>query len=211
MNVKLIVVGGKTNKGEVSPVIPLIIGRSRDAGLTVAHSQISRQHCELFEADGRLKVRNLDSMNGTFVDKRRIAEAPLPPGAILSVGPLSFRVDYEPKDATDKTSITANMRVTTDSASVTDSSTIEPDRISPFDIPEPSGGPQAKTPQSTAPDFFALGDVPDNSPSPTTISHEGFSPFSIDQDAETKPADDAQDEPKPKIPPQRKPPKKTDD
>ncbi|MBN2024841.1 MAG: FHA domain-containing protein [Pirellulales bacterium] len=92
---KLIVIGGKASKGEVSLTPPTVLGRSRDAGLAVGHPMISRRHCEVIEQNGLLMVRDLGSLNGTYVGGRRVREAPLPPGARFSIGPLTFRVDYE--------------------------------------------------------------------------------------------------------------------
>jgi len=95
MDAKLIVVGGKTSKGSVALKLPTIIGRSRKASLKIAHPMISRRHCELFEADGLLMVRDLDSLNGTVIDGRRVKQAPLPPEGEFSIGPLTFRAEYE--------------------------------------------------------------------------------------------------------------------
>jgi predicted component of type VI protein secretion system len=95
MDAKLVIVGGKAGKGPISLKLPTIIGRSREADLTVAHPMISRQHCKLFEVDGLLKIQDLGSLNGTFVGQEKITEADLPPQSQFTVGPLTFRVDYE--------------------------------------------------------------------------------------------------------------------
>ncbi|MBN1396132.1 MAG: FHA domain-containing protein [Pirellulales bacterium] len=95
MDAKLIVVGGKASKGEISLKLPMTIGRSREAELTIAHPMISRRHCELFEADGLLMIRDLDSLNGTLVAGRRIKESPLPPDGEFTIGPLTFRARYQ--------------------------------------------------------------------------------------------------------------------
>ncbi len=95
MDAKLVIVGGKANKGPISLKLPTVIGRSREADLTVAHPMISRQHCRLFEVDGLLKIRDLGSLNGTFIGEEKITEADLYPQSQFTVGPLTFRVDYE--------------------------------------------------------------------------------------------------------------------
>jgi len=95
MEAKLIVVGGKASKGALSLKLPTIIGRSREARLTIAHPMISRRHCELFEVDGLLMIRDMESLNGTLVDGQRIKEAPLPPDAEFTIGPLTLRAQYE--------------------------------------------------------------------------------------------------------------------
>ncbi len=95
MEAKLIVVGGRANKTEVALKLPTVIGRSREAGLTVAHPMISRRHSEIFERNGLLMIRDLGSLNGTVVEGQRVSEAPLYPGKQFSVGPLTFRADYD--------------------------------------------------------------------------------------------------------------------
>lgn len=96
MDAKLIIVGGKANKGHVSLKLPTLIGRSREADLTIAHPMVSRRHCELFEENGLLMVRDLGSLNGTIVGKERITKAvPVRPNAEFTVGPLTFRAEYE--------------------------------------------------------------------------------------------------------------------
>jgi hypothetical protein len=95
MNAKLIIVGGKANKAEIALRLPTIIGRSREADLTMAHPMVSRQHCELYEDGGLLKIRDLGSLNGTFVGEKQIHEAELHPNTEFTVGPLTFRVEYD--------------------------------------------------------------------------------------------------------------------
>jgi predicted component of type VI protein secretion system len=63
------------------------------------HPLVSRQHCELFETNGRLMVRDLGSLNGTFVNNERISEAALPPGELLTVGAVTFRAVYSVQEA----------------------------------------------------------------------------------------------------------------
>ena len=95
MEIKLTVIGGKTKKSHVILRIPATIGRSREADLTIAHPTVSRQHCRLFEADGLLRVGDMGSLNGTQVCGETVTEAPLRPNDEFTVGPLTFRVDYD--------------------------------------------------------------------------------------------------------------------
>lgn len=95
MEVKLVVVGGRANQREIALKLPAVIGRSREANLTIGHSLVSRRHCLLHAVEGLVFVRDLNSTNGTFFEKRRIIEAPVLPDQHFSVGPLTFRLVYE--------------------------------------------------------------------------------------------------------------------
>jgi hypothetical protein len=94
MEVKLIVVGGDAKATEIDLKLPTVIGRGRGATLTLPHPLVSRQHCEIYEADGQLWVRDLGSLNGTFIGNEPISEAILPAGELLTVGAVTFRAIY---------------------------------------------------------------------------------------------------------------------
>jgi len=94
MEAKLIVVGGKANRSEVPLKLPAMLGRGRDADITVAHATVSRHHCLIYEVEGALVVKDNGSLNGTVVDGERIEEAVLRPGRTITVGPLTFRAEY---------------------------------------------------------------------------------------------------------------------
>ncbi|HEX7380513.1 MAG TPA: FHA domain-containing protein [Pirellulales bacterium] len=95
MEARLVVVGGKANKSEVRLKLPAMIGRSRDADVTVSHASVSRHHCLIYELEGALVVRDNGSLNGTVVDGQKIQESLLKPGQSLTIGPLTFRAEYE--------------------------------------------------------------------------------------------------------------------
>jgi hypothetical protein len=52
---------------------PFVIGRSKSVDMIVLHSGISREHAEIYKQGNRLYIRDLDSTNGTFVNKSRIS------------------------------------------------------------------------------------------------------------------------------------------
>jgi pSer/pThr/pTyr-binding forkhead associated (FHA) protein len=95
LNAKLVVVGGDVKTTEIALRLPSTIGRGRGATLVLPHPLVSRQHCELFEANGQLMVRDLGSLNGTFVNNQRITESAVSPGELLTVGTVTFRAVYE--------------------------------------------------------------------------------------------------------------------
>ena len=95
MKAKLIVVGGDAKPTEIDLTLPSVIGRGRSATLTLPHPLVSREHCEIYLSEGRLHVRDLGSLNGTYVGNERIEDAALPAGGLLTVGTVTFRAVYE--------------------------------------------------------------------------------------------------------------------
>jgi serine phosphatase RsbU (regulator of sigma subunit) len=67
--------------------LPMTVGRTEPAGLVLAGSTVSRRHCR-FDLEGdRLRLADLGSTNGTFVDGQRItAEVVLEDGARIAIG-----------------------------------------------------------------------------------------------------------------------------
>jgi FHA domain len=97
MQVRLIVVEGRARERELVRELPIVIGRSRAAGVTVGDPKVSRQHCFLEEQGGMVMLRDNGSLNGTLIDGQRVeGEAVIRPGARLTVGPLTFVLIYEP-------------------------------------------------------------------------------------------------------------------
>ena len=102
LNVTLVVVGGDVKTPEVKLRLPSTVGRGRDCSIMLRHPLVSRQHCEIFEAGGALLVRDLGSLNGTFVNNQRIeGDAPLHPGQLLTIGTVTFRAMYDLNDSAD--------------------------------------------------------------------------------------------------------------
>jgi pSer/pThr/pTyr-binding forkhead associated (FHA) protein len=162
METKLTVVRGKASKEEITLQLPAVIGRSRQAELAVVHPMVSRRHCELLEADGRLVLRDLGSLNGTTVDGEHVKEVRLDPDSEFSVGPLSFRVQYEVQDCSD-----ADPRPA-ESAGKESSSDVE--LFEPFDVPAEEGWAFAEEAhgaevEDTQPDDEARGAGPTPAPS----------------------------------------------
>lgn len=75
----------------VSP-LGLKIGRNAPADIVLTGSGISRAHCMIELADDRLRVVDLNSTNGTFIDDKRINRtAFLDIGSVVRVGDFVFR------------------------------------------------------------------------------------------------------------------------
>lgn len=73
-----------------------VLGRRRDCDIRILSAEVSRRHCLLSVTDGYLIVEDLDSVNGTFINGRRVVgQQVLRPGDHLEIGPLEFIVEYE--------------------------------------------------------------------------------------------------------------------
>jgi len=68
------------------------VGRLPDLALTLASDSVSKEHGELFLGGGGLRVRDLGSKNGTFVNSERVGESALREGDILHFAQVEFRV-----------------------------------------------------------------------------------------------------------------------
>ncbi len=77
-----------------------VIGRRHDCDLYIPLMPVSRKHCQLSQNKESLKIRDLDSRNGTFLNGKRIDEETLKAGDYIKIGPLTFllQIDGEPKE-----------------------------------------------------------------------------------------------------------------
>ena len=94
LDVTLVVIGGATETDEFQLELPTVFGRARESCIPLPHPLVSRRHCELFERDGRLFVRDLGSTNGTFVGSERVTESELAHGQLLTIGTVTFRACF---------------------------------------------------------------------------------------------------------------------
>ena len=95
MQAQLIIVDGAADEPPIELNLPATIGRGVTAGIRLRQPLISREHCLLFEQRGMLFVRDLGSLNGTYIGSLKITEQVLPPGELLTVGMVTFRSVYE--------------------------------------------------------------------------------------------------------------------
>jgi pSer/pThr/pTyr-binding forkhead associated (FHA) protein len=79
-----------------------VIGRGEDCGLRIPLLNVSRRHCEIIKGQDELRIRDLASSNGSYVNNRRINETTLKAGDRLVVGPVVFtvQVDGVPQEIT---------------------------------------------------------------------------------------------------------------
>ena len=93
MRIKLVVVGGEVKPSEFAVALPIVVGRGKEASFPLLHRLVSRAHCRIYEEDGKTFVEDLKSLNGTFVNNRRIQDpTPLTYGQLLTIGDVTFRL-----------------------------------------------------------------------------------------------------------------------
>jgi pSer/pThr/pTyr-binding forkhead associated (FHA) protein len=99
MDVRFVVVSPASLKRSVAVRLPILVGRSDEARFRLLQDSVSRRHCEFFIEEDAVYVRDLGSTNGTFLDGEEVAAdaaTVVPPGAVVQIGGIAFRVDYEP-------------------------------------------------------------------------------------------------------------------
>ena len=62
------------------------IGRSPDCGIFLDDVTVSRKHAVLVDRDGHYTIEDQGSLNGTFVNRRRVETAELSDGDELQIG-----------------------------------------------------------------------------------------------------------------------------
>lgn len=98
MKLSLVVSTAGKNDGRVIPITSpsFLIGRDPACHLRPASVTIGKRHCALSIRQDRVYVRDLASVNGTFVNDRPVhVTRELHDGDLLKVGPLVFKVCLE--------------------------------------------------------------------------------------------------------------------
>jgi pSer/pThr/pTyr-binding forkhead associated (FHA) protein len=62
------------------------IGRHADSDIALDDITVSRRHCEVSIVNGRFLVRDAGSLNGTYVNQKRVDEIALNQGDELQIG-----------------------------------------------------------------------------------------------------------------------------
>ncbi len=80
-------------------VPPAVVGRDPNSQVCVDHDSVSRKHCQFsLNGEGALVVKDLESMNGTYVDDAKVHQAVLMPGKIVQIGALRLLVEFSTED-----------------------------------------------------------------------------------------------------------------
>jgi pSer/pThr/pTyr-binding forkhead associated (FHA) protein len=62
------------------------IGREEDCDITIDHSLVSREHAEISFYPPEMKIRDLNSTNGTYLNGKRVTSSSLQEGDVISIG-----------------------------------------------------------------------------------------------------------------------------
>jgi pSer/pThr/pTyr-binding forkhead associated (FHA) protein len=77
-----------------------VIGRRHSCDLCIPLISVSKKHCQLNHDGEVLKIRDLDSSNGTYLNGKRVdKEAVVQAGNSIKIGPLTFvlQIDGKPQ------------------------------------------------------------------------------------------------------------------
>lgn len=77
--------------------LPVVLGRDNGVQVHVEDSWVGNKQCIIDQDGDTLRVLDLGSRTGTFVNGRRVARATLLPGDRLVLGKTEFLVQYEPQ------------------------------------------------------------------------------------------------------------------
>ncbi len=90
---------------DVKPGVTLVVGRAVNSDVPIYDPTISRQHAQLTAEDGGLRVRDMGSSNGTFLNGGRVSDALAVPNDVVTFGKVAFyvrehaKVAAQPKEA----------------------------------------------------------------------------------------------------------------
>ena len=90
----LVVRSGGGRSGETFPIggERTTIGRSPDCGIFLDDVTVSRKHAILGQRNGRYVIEDQGSLNGTFVNRKRVESAELEDGDELQIG--KYRLSF---------------------------------------------------------------------------------------------------------------------
>lgn len=89
------IVKGPNGVEKAYPMRQLVmtIGRSDQCDIPVKDSSMSGRHCEVSKINGEIKVKDMGSANGIWLNGERVEECELFDGDVIRLGQTSIRVD----------------------------------------------------------------------------------------------------------------------
>jgi adenylate cyclase len=84
---------------DVKAGVTLVVGRAVNSDIPIYDPTISRQHAQLSAEDGGVRVKDLGSSNGTFLNGSRISDAVASPNDVVTFGKVAFYIRETAKPA----------------------------------------------------------------------------------------------------------------
>lgn len=77
---------------DLQPGRMLVVGRAVTSDVPIYDPTISRKHAEISLADSGVKIKDLGSSNGTFLNGAKVTEAEAGPNDVVTFGKVAFKV-----------------------------------------------------------------------------------------------------------------------
>ena len=100
--------GGGLRRVPIRP-LPFRIGRGQGLELMLPSGSVSKVHAEIYEAEGSLRLRDLESTNGTFVNGQLVKDAAIREGDVLHFADFEFRVGAPAPEAPEEAPATVSL------------------------------------------------------------------------------------------------------
>jgi hypothetical protein len=110
---------GKINERAVTMALSngtLVVGSAPECVVCIEHPSVSRRHAELDISNNTIRIKDLRSLNGTFVGQERIQESEVKPGDELGFGRVSLRLESVPEKDTEAALILPDKSRSSDAA-----------------------------------------------------------------------------------------------
>jgi pilus assembly protein CpaF len=164
---------GGAERREVFDVTELSVGRVQGNDLMLPKGNVSKRHARLLYRDGRFIVTDLNSTNGTYVNRRRIAQATIVrEGDRIYIGDFVLRIELLEADADLHATSSGPMlagrpsRIASEPSEPTVSRRVQPDAravaVSSQEGAEAASRPRAEapsTPDVARPELESFADV----------------------------------------------------
>jgi EAL domain-containing protein (putative c-di-GMP-specific phosphodiesterase class I) len=85
--------GGRLHRVPIE-VLPFRVGRRQGLELVLPSGSVSKTHAEIYARGAGLRVRDLGSTNGTFVNRKTVDDAALAEGDVLHFADFEFRLGH---------------------------------------------------------------------------------------------------------------------
>jgi pSer/pThr/pTyr-binding forkhead associated (FHA) protein len=93
---KLVVLSeGLTGRSHELTAERTTVGRVEDNTFQLAEPSVSSHHCEILQQGGEIKIKDLNSTNGTYIEGKQITEGVLKPGQTLRLGKVDLKLEGE--------------------------------------------------------------------------------------------------------------------